>query len=64
MKRFKYQITVKVLISKYRINGHMDFDHVYPAGYVINYLMLEIIKSEIIAIRQENIEVLHIGVVI
>ena len=41
-----------------------DFSQVIYAGYAINYLLQEIIKKEIMIIYQENIEVLHIGVVI
>ena len=29
MKGFKYQISVKVLLSKYKENGHKDFAPVY-----------------------------------
>ena len=53
MKGFKYQITVKVLLSKYRLNGEIKFAHVYvntATKTVINsdYYMLDKSFQEIL----------------
>ena len=53
MKGFKYQITVKALLSKYRLNGETKFAHVYvntATKTVINsdYYMLDKSFQEIL----------------
>ena len=41
MKGFKYQITVKVLLSKYKINGDTEFAPVY-----FNFATKKVINSD------------------